>query len=870
MRSDLDARYSIGEPSHENEFVVYPATDKRMGWSVSIVEPDLGLKADKDRLQRAWISINDAKSLPPLRFVEILDLVAPTDFDDNFYIVEKRPKKTLRQYIEEQEMLDFDRAVEVVRHVLEGLATLHGAGYAHDALTDRCIYVSEDYSGLSVRIGNLHLVSRIGEAIVPPYAPEFGAPDLYRAGVFNASAAPDVYSAGMIAYKLFLPGRTYADIFQDVMVWEEEHQRDQNWKNIHVDETKVFPRLDTLVPGLPAALAALVERMLSRDPAARPRDATEALAEFRRATGGLSPRHPYPLPQPMPPAPPKPPPRRWSTGKVAAFAVLALLAAGVGAVTVPMLLRPDPELVAGVEAWKAEAENRRAKAVAAKAPERAPGEPARTDFDAAAAGLKTGGAAVAEEDYEAALPIYQKAADDFARSIVGVALADAEKSREGAKAAGGEKAPAFAASQAKIAAARESAAAAAFRPAIDGLKQAKTDFDALAADLAALAAGRKTAEARREDARRAGGEASPDFGKASAGFDAAASAAAQWDAKAAASGFAAAGKSFAALADALTALDKARGEASGKRDTALRLGASESPGFGKTAAVFDDAETKAKRWDAKAAGTGFADAAEGFDALIAEVMGAEGPATAMKKKVADLHASLARRAGDGEPVLAAAAPRIADADSRFSAKAYKLALAAYEPILKDLEALSAQGFCPASKEAGFRAVAAGSYPLDKVRLMTSSLSEFGGMLGVVNGAAKVERPFCMGAHVVTRGEMAAFRAAEGNGAAAGEGDPVEPADDVTWQEAERYAAWMSSRLGANVRLPSAQEWMAGAAGQSPGATTPPDDGDIVLQWSATPCEGGGYVAFLAQADSTFAVCSDASTGGIFRVTADLK
>ena len=38
MRSDLIARYTIGEPVYENEFIVYPAEDKRMDRSVYIVE----------------------------------------------------------------------------------------------------------------------------------------------------------------------------------------------------------------------------------------------------------------------------------------------------------------------------------------------------------------------------------------------------------------------------------------------------------------------------------------------------------------------------------------------------------------------------------------------------------------------------------------------------------------------------------------------------------------------------------------------------------------------------------------------------------------------------------------------------------------
>jgi hypothetical protein len=86
--------------------------------------------------------------------------------------------------------------------------------------------------------------------------------------------------------------------------------------------------------------------------------------------------------------------------------------------------------------------------------------------------------------------------------------------------------------------------------------------------------------------------------------------------------------------------------------------------------------------------------------------------------------------------------------------------------------------------------------------------------------------------------------------------------------AQNYTAWLSKQLNAPVHLPSATEWMASAAKITPEKL--PDNGDIILQWSATPCEAGGNVAFMAQEGSTFVVCSDASAGGIFRVTAELR
>ncbi|MDO3431872.1 serine/threonine protein kinase [Rhizobium sp. CBN3] len=801
MRSDLIARYTIGEPVYENEFIVYPAQDKRMDRSVFIVAPDVALKLDKARFERVWTSVNEAKSLTARRFVEIEDLIPPSPEDDNFYIVEKRPSKTLHQYLEETEMVAYDRAIEIGRHILEGLATLHGAGYAHNALTDQCIYVSEDYSGLSVRIGNLHLISKIGEHIIPPYAPEFGAPEIYASGTFSASAALDIYAMGMIAYKLFLPRQTYASVFDSVMVWEDEHQREQSWKNIHLDPSNIFPRLDVLIPGFPEGLASLIERMLSRDPAQRPRMGADALGEFSRVTTGIQPMAWDPRGG-MPQQPDAPKRKKWTLAHFSMIGALLLICIGVGVVTIPKLLRPDPKLVADVGTWKKEAESRRDKAIAAKAPERPPGDEAKLSYDAGAAALTEASAALKDEDYKKALPGYQKAAISLGKSLIAISKENAEKAKSAAAAAGGDKAPSFAEADSKMKAAADSAAAQQMHGAVDNYEAAKTAYDD--------------------------------------------------------------------LAKALTALTAAEKDAAAKRETVTRIGAGDSPDVAKASGLMTEAKAKAEQWQLPAATSNYGDAAKLFAALISDVMAAKDEATALRQKVTDLHASLTTRAGPADPTLAALAPKLTEADGRYTTEAYKLAISAYQPILADLEALSARGFCPVAPNVLFETIPAGSYSLDNVRLMTSSLKELGGMLGVANGAVKVEKSFCMQAKAVTRAEMAQYYTANSDPASAQAyaGNPEQPADDVPLAEAQNYTAWLSKQLNAPIHLPSATEWMASAVKLT--TEKLPDNGDIILQWSATPCETGGNVAFMAQEGSTFVVCSDASTGGIFRVSAELR
>ena len=91
----------------------------------------------------------------------------------------------------------------------------------------------------------------------------------------------------------------------------------------------------------------------------------------------------------------------------------------------------------------------------------------------------------------------------------------------------------------------------------------------------------------------------------------------------------------------------------------------------------------------------------------------------------------------------------------------------------------------------------------------------------------IPRPFAMSAHEVTFAQWDACMAGGGCGAYRpddrGWGRAARPVIDVSWEDAQRYAAWLSSQTGAEYRLPSEAQWEYAARAGTPTAYSWGDD-----------------------------------------------
>jgi serine/threonine protein kinase len=207
--------------------------------------------------------------------------------DNLFYTVrEFLPEVTLQQVLDGGRTLEPAQVVEVLRQAVEAMTALHPNGICHGGIKPSNLFLR---TGDRVVLGDLSLPPQgMGEALKKrlAYDYRYAAPETFMSQQAPGPAA-DFYSLGCVAYELFCGSPPFvSDHYNDLLVQ-------------HV--TRPVPPPAERRPGLAAAVAALLLRLLDKDPARRPASPPEMLraldevaAALRRPpeSGGEGPKPP--------------------------------------------------------------------------------------------------------------------------------------------------------------------------------------------------------------------------------------------------------------------------------------------------------------------------------------------------------------------------------------------------------------------------------------------------------------------------------------------------------------------------------------------------------------------------------------------------
>lgn len=290
---------------------VWEAHDRELGRSVAFKAIRLGSSASVHEARL----LREAEVAARLAHPNIVTLYDAGRCDHGpFLVLELLRGQTLARRLE-QGSLERKAVLPLARALARGIAYAHQQGVVHRDLKPGNVFLCRDGQ---VKILDFGLAHAFGARKVAGGTPAFMAPEQWSGAPEDERT--DVFSLGVILYRLLA----------DRLPFPSQGGR---------GEGAAPPALELAEA---PALAALVARMLAREPVCRPRDGAEVLAELDAIAGGSdSPPEPWPggpppPPDDLPPAAAVRAPARW---RLALAAGVAILAGGLAATTLGPAVR---------------------------------------------------------------------------------------------------------------------------------------------------------------------------------------------------------------------------------------------------------------------------------------------------------------------------------------------------------------------------------------------------------------------------------------------------------------------------------------------------------------------------------------------------
>jgi eukaryotic-like serine/threonine-protein kinase len=203
--------------------------------------------------------------------VAILDC-GRTELDEPFFVMERLRGQDLRQLLDAEGALTTPRALQIAIHVTRALEVAHAAGVVHRDLKPENLFLVRGGSrGETCKVLDFGVAKLAGESLTLPGTllgtARYMSPEQIRDGD-SVGPPTDVFSLGAILYECLAGVPAFsADTLERVL-----------FKIV----SEPPPSLSVVRPELPAPLVALVEQMLSKDPAARPQNARDLGRELAR------------------------------------------------------------------------------------------------------------------------------------------------------------------------------------------------------------------------------------------------------------------------------------------------------------------------------------------------------------------------------------------------------------------------------------------------------------------------------------------------------------------------------------------------------------------------------------------------------------
>ena len=239
---------------------VYRADDLKLGQPVALKFLPRKLASDPAWIDRFYGEVRHARQIGHPNVCRVYDVGEIEG--RHFLSMEYIDGEDLASLLRRIGRLGGERAVEIAREIVAGLAAAHDRGVLHRDLKPGNVMI--DGRGRA-RITDFGLAVAAGEdrgGLEVPGTPAYMAPE-QLAGK-GASVQSDLYSLGLVLYELFTGRKAF------------EAATLAGWRHKHSEERPTAP--STVTPGLDAAVERAILRCLEKEPSQRPRSAAALAA----------------------------------------------------------------------------------------------------------------------------------------------------------------------------------------------------------------------------------------------------------------------------------------------------------------------------------------------------------------------------------------------------------------------------------------------------------------------------------------------------------------------------------------------------------------------------------------------------------------
>jgi ligand-binding sensor domain-containing protein len=178
-----------------------------------------------------------------------------------YLVMELLKGRSLEAELRGRKIVSLRRCEEIITPTCAALAVAHAAGLVHRDIKPANIFLHEGEQGEVVKVvdfGIAKVLGKSGSADLtstgqPIGTPAYMAPERLLVGTCDASA--DIFSLGVVMYRMVTGRRPFDGTMNEIL--------------LRIMQSSPAPP-ETLNPGIPAEVSAIIMLALSKDPAARP------------------------------------------------------------------------------------------------------------------------------------------------------------------------------------------------------------------------------------------------------------------------------------------------------------------------------------------------------------------------------------------------------------------------------------------------------------------------------------------------------------------------------------------------------------------------------------------------------------------------